>query len=270
MNEAFVGFDSAWADKQPGALVHASFRANKLLSCSTPKPVHFDEAQEIICKLKLKHDHVLVALDQPTLVPNPKGMRPVERVAASLISKLRGGVQPANQNRPQFVSDAPIWRFLEQLGARQDPPASRAGKPGLYLVEVFPALALPALEPQTFERRYAAKYNPKNRRTFCISDWCLVCNAVARHARELGLQSLAEWSICASGKRPDKSLQDKLDAIICLIIAIQWRRSDSDKVALIGDGCSGYMVTPVSTDTKRILKQAADKIGVPFNAHSNF
>jgi predicted RNase H-like nuclease len=39
----------------------------------------------------------LIALDQPALVPNLTGMRPVERVAARLISRLGGGVQPSNR-----------------------------------------------------------------------------------------------------------------------------------------------------------------------------
>src|SRR5208283_1737501 len=52
----------------------------------------------------------LIALDQPTVVPNSTGMRPVDRVAASLAGWLGGGVQPANRGRLGiFSSSSPIY-----------------------------------------------------------------------------------------------------------------------------------------------------------------
>ena len=265
MREAFVGFDSAWAGKTPGGVVHASFDVGRLRFCSDPAPAHFDEAVDLIRKLQDKHDYVLVALDQPTRVPNLDGMRPVERVAGSLIGKLRSGVQPANRGRPFFGPDAPIWRFLGQIRARENPPAARSGEPGLHLVEVFPALAIPAIAPEIFERKRAARYNPENQK-FCKEDWCLVCKAVARHASNFGLPSLAKWISEASAiDRVRKCHQDQLDAIICLVIALHWRRADTDQVAVIGDGQLGYMVTPVTANTRAVLKQAANKKGVPLD-----
>ena len=97
MREAFVGFDSAWGGKQPGGIVSVSFDNGELDSWSRPEPASFECAARIIEKLRDKHNYVLVALDQPTLVPNEKGMRPVEKVASSLICKLGSGVQPASR-----------------------------------------------------------------------------------------------------------------------------------------------------------------------------
>ncbi|ACL56572.1 hypothetical protein [Methylobacterium nodulans] len=95
-------------------------------------PTSFDaalaaiEAEGAACSLRL------VALDQPTLVPNATGMRPVDRVAASLISWLGGGVQPANRAKIGMFDDAaPHWRFKERLGATEDPEASRGASNGL-------------------------------------------------------------------------------------------------------------------------------------------
>ena len=96
MREAFVGFDSAWTDRDPGGIAWATFEQDRLLALPAPEPVRFEDAARIIERLRDECQYVLVAVDQPTLVPNETGMRPVERVAASLISKLRGGVQPAN------------------------------------------------------------------------------------------------------------------------------------------------------------------------------
>ena len=73
----------------------------------------------------------LVALDQPTIVPNAAGARPVERLAASLMGWLGGGVQPANTGRTGlFCPAAPIWRFLAALGATHDPERAATQRPG--------------------------------------------------------------------------------------------------------------------------------------------
>lgn len=265
MREAFVGFDSAWGGKQPGGIVSVSFDNGEFDSWSRPEPASFECAARIIEKLRDKHNYVLVALDQPTLVPNEKGMRPVEKVASSLICKLRSGVQPASRSKSElFGPNAPVWKFLNRIDARENPTVARGARRGLHLIEVFPALALPALEPRIMSRGHAARYNPD--KTFSLCDWKLVANAVARHIEDLGVPLLSQWARMVAGYDiPDKKDQDQLDAAICLIVALQWRRAPSNRVAVIGDGQHGYMVTPVSTETKRILQNAAKEREVPFN-----
>ena len=256
MRETFVGFDSAWGDKKPGGIVRATFTDGKLDRCDGPKPVRFDDAAKIVEELRSDSDYMLIALDQPTLVPNPKGARPVERVAGALVSRLKGGVQPAYRGKPVFGQDAPIWRFLDRIGACQDPLAARNARKGRYLIEVFPALALPALEPVIMKRRRAARYNPDNRKKFQPDDWKLVAKAVERDTEAFGLPQLSRWARSAAGcDKPRKCDQDLLDAVICLLVALRWRRCSC--VAMIGDLERGYMVTPVSAETHKILCRAA-------------
>ena len=82
-----------------------------------PQLTSFAEASEIIKKLRDKCDDVLVAIDQPTIVPNQNRSRPVDGVAAALISRLRSGVQPANRNKAAMFGDnAPIWQFIRDIG----------------------------------------------------------------------------------------------------------------------------------------------------------
>ena len=123
MRETFVGFDSAWGDKKPGGIVRATFTDGKLDRCDGPKPVCFNDAAKIVEELRSDSDYMLIALDQPTLVPNCEGARPVECVAGVLVSRLGGGVQPANCGRPEFGQDAPVWRFLHRIDACQNPLA---------------------------------------------------------------------------------------------------------------------------------------------------
>ena len=268
MREAFIGFDSAWAGKVPGGIVWATFEDQHLAAFVEPRLAGFNDAAQIIDTLRSECDYVLVAVDQPTVVPNETGSRPVDGVARGLISKLGSGVQPANRGKQaMFGSNAPIWRFLERLGASENPPVARTSTHGLHLIEVFPALALPALEPEILQRGRAAHYNPATKKTFSRNDWRLVGGGVRRRASALGIAPLAHWAGQQIGLAvPTKRAQDCLDAAICLIVALEWRRAPRARVAVIGDGRTGYIVTPVSPETRHILERAAIATGVAFDA----
>ena len=165
-----------------------------------------------------------------------------------------------------FGPKAPVWKFLDRLNARQNPPAARTANVGLYLIEVFPALALPALEPDILKRKQKASYNPEKKAKFSLSDWRLVTDAVRSHADTFNLDSLSRWANeKAMLDTPTKSDQDCLDAAICLIIALLWRREKRKLMTVIGDSQNGYMVTPVSAEGKKILKQAAEEKNVPMD-----
>ena len=278
LREAFVGFDSAWAGKTPGGIAAATFSQDRLLETRLPEPAGFDHAAAIVEELASTHHYVLVAIDQPTVVPNQSGSRPVDRVAASLISRLRGGVQPANRGKTRsgrtiqskvrmFGPDAPIWQFLQRLGAMQNPPKARSAASGRHLIEVFPALALLALEPAILHRKRAARYNPANRRRFSRPDWRLVSLATSRHADALRLNALSQWARnLAELPKPSKTDQDCLDAAICLIVALHWRRAPRNQMTVLGDAQTGYMVTPITPATHAILHPAATRRGIPIDA----
>lgn len=264
--ETFVGFDSAWTDKSPGGICWATFVDGCFEEWGEPSCATFDDAAGIIKKLRERSAYTLVALDQPTIVNNKTGMRSVEKVAASLISKLKGGVQPANRSKESmFGDDAPIWKFLNRIGATQNPAEARSAAKGLHLIEVFPALALPSLELCILERKHKASYNP-SKKNFSPEDWRMVAKAVQRHANKLSVAPLAEWAERMARKNPPtKPDQDRLDAAICLIIALYWRRRNMQDMAVIGDTKNGYMVTPVAPQTKEILQKAAEKGKVPMD-----
>src|SRR5690606_31040410 len=107
------------------------------------------------------------ALDQPTIVPNLTGSRPVDKVAASLISWIGGGVQPANRSKKGMFDDtAPVWTFKGALNPIENPEGARTATNGLFIAEVFPALALPSLAVEFCGRLLAPRYNPGRRKTF--------------------------------------------------------------------------------------------------------
>lgn len=286
MREAFVGFDSAWSGRNKGGLAWASFDGNTI-ECHGPQPADFKKALSDIQCIAREHDYLLVAIDQPTIVPNPAGSRPVDGVARSLIQRrLHSGVQPASRKKEAlFGDDAPIWKFLARLQDgpretgepfRQNPHAARTEPTGKFLIEVYPALTLPAWLPVTLTRAmppkgngsekssgsrpkgYAARYNPRGK-TFAPEDWKMVGGAVADRCDRFGLSDLSAWirKVIEEDSKPKKVEQDQMDAVICLLIALMWRRDDAERLALLGDRQSGYMATPVSEETREILAEGA-------------
>lgn len=303
MREAFVGFDSAWGGKK-GGLAWVTFVDGAARPSEEPVAADFEDAATKIKELAGNHDYVLLAIDQPTIVRNQTGSRPVDCVARSLItSRLHSSVQPANRGRESlFGREAPIWNFLERLGPteldspsfRENPGAAITEETGHFLVEVYPALTLPVLVPETLTRKvvpshadkdkkrkpvvgYAARYNPSNK-SFAKGDWETVTKRVAKRCEALDLHSLREWVLSARGmceasppktKPAQKAPQDQLDAVICLLVAVQCRYNPitDESIAVIGDAQRGYMLTPVSEcegGTKETLERSAAEHGVPF------
>ena len=171
MKEAFVGFDSAWAGKTAGAISYAVFRETNLEKVSLPRVADFADAAGIIVDLQGECDDVLVAIDQPIIVNNQAGSRPVDRVADSLMTRIHSGTPSANRNKDTMFGDnAPIWRFINRIRppgmtyrVLKDFEAARMATGETHLIEVYPALSLPAMNPTFMGRKSAARYNPQIR-----------------------------------------------------------------------------------------------------------
>lgn len=264
---SIIGFDSAWTDspKAPGAICTIRIDGDGHRSLVLPALVSFDQALGVIESEQEFSSLRIVSLDQPTIVPNLTSLRPVDRVAASLISWLGGGVQPANRSKIGMFDDtAPIWRFKERLGAMEDPEASRNATAGLFLMEVFPALALPSLDPLFCGRLLGPRYNPARRKTFALAGWQAVIAAVRRIAVEERINGLAEWAdLLLAIAIPRKGDQDRLDAVLCALIGLHWHTAPRSASIMIGDRALGYMIAPASTEVRARLEIAAGRAGVP-------
>ena len=293
MKNGYLGFDSAWALKNKGAICYATFEDGALEKVSLPQPASFESAAEIIGNLKTECDDVLIGIDQPIIVPYNTAGRPADSVARSFMGSLGSAAQSAmrsgrGQQAAMFGDTAPVWNFISSVGACEytgktghagedivnfEVAKNFTGRTGIHLVEVYPALALPALEPGLMEHRHcrsgkwirwAARYNPTRRQTFSVADWKLVSNAVMGCANQFGLQALAQWAMTMAGlNHPSKKDQDKIDAALCLLIALQWRHQ-SHGVRAIGDLATGYIVTPTSGATRQVLAAVCAQRGVSF------
>lgn len=228
-----------------------------------PRLASFAEALALIEAERARAARIFVAIDQPTLVPNATGSRPVDNVAASVVSWLGGGVQPANRSkRGMFDDAAPIWRFKAALAASDDPEAARAAKAGMFLAEVFPALALPSLAAEFCGRKLAPRYNPARKHTFRLEHWHAVVDAVAATGEGLGIGALAAWCRSLPDIPPRKADQDRLDAVICALIGYIWLFEARERSVILGDTVRGFMIVPVVAEIRARLETAASLRGV--------
>lgn len=264
----FTGFDSAWTDnpRKPGAIASIALSADGSLRLSSPEPATFDDARASILAMASKARLHVVAIDQPTIVPNNSGSRPADKVAASLIGKMKGGVQPANRGKAgMFDDDAPIWRFLETIPHTQSPAVAVGADVGQVIMEVFPALAILGLFPRYIERGRQPKYNPERRKTFDVGDWRSLASELAQYGTIAGIADLPDWAGAMSAlAHPGKADQDAMDAVICAIQAFHWWRWGFDGSVVIGDEEAGYIVGAANAWTMNYLKTQADRRSVPF------
>ena len=89
-----------------------------------PQIVDYREAEVVILKWQAEQvpTATIVLLDQPTIVKNAAGQRPVENIVGSPVGLRYGGMQPANTARKEmFGKEAPVWPFLTRFGGPADP-----------------------------------------------------------------------------------------------------------------------------------------------------
>jgi predicted RNase H-like nuclease len=63
--------------------------------------------------------------------------------------------------------------------------------------------------------------------------------------------------------RPTKADQDRLDAMLCLIVGFRWRFGERDGSMLLGSLDEGYMVFPATAAVRERITEAANRLGVP-------
>jgi predicted RNase H-like nuclease len=242
-----VGFDSAWTATNSGAIVGLVHRDDRtFLELGAPQSVDYPEAEALI--LKWQADVIpavtVIMLDQPTIVNNAAGQRPVENIVGSPVSLRYGGVQPANTSKEEmFGAGAPVWPFLRTFGGPVDPlkPAGNT-----WVFETYPVLAMIALEwtrPDVRATGRLPKYNPERRKTFTTADWQHVCGLASAAFNERRLPQTAAWiANVGMSLSPRKREQDGLDACLCLIVAIYF--SEGKDCLMVGDLHTGYIIVP--------------------------
>lgn len=264
MSILLVGFDAAWTANNAGALVG-------LLQCNDrtfrelgpPKIVNYLEAEAMVLDWQAKWapTATIVLLDQPTIVTNAAGQRPVENLVGSPVSLRYGGVQPANTSKAEmFGEQAPVWRFLTRFGGPADPLDCIAGT---RVFEAYPVLTMIALDwtlPDPRPTGRLPKYNPERKKTFSLPDWQHVCERTSAAFFEFGLPQIVQWlDDAARNEAPRKNDQDGLDACLCLLVALHI--STRKDCLMVGNLATGYIVVPYGAGLYSELTSRCNQTG---------
>lgn len=265
MTTLLVGFDSAWTPNNSGALVGVIRTDDGALQeLGLPQVMNYRDAAEAVIgwQHQTKPTETIILLDQPIIVRNSKGQRPVENLVAAPVGLRYGGVQPANTAKIEmFGEDAPVWKFLAQFGGAADPHEPNTNT---QVFETYPVLAMIALgwilpDPVRTTGRLP-KYNPQRTKTFSIHDWEHVCLRTLSEFDAYGLSELAEWLAVQAGNRsPQKADQDRLDSCICLLVSLYL--ADLRECLMVGDMDTGYIVVPSGNILRDELHACCDRTG---------
>lgn len=118
-------FDSAWAAHNFGAILGVRRWDNGAFDeLGVPQIVDYLEAEAVIANWQAEFTPTatIVMLDQPTIVTNTTGQRPVENIVGCPVSLRYGAIQPASTSRLEmFGPAAPLWRFLGRFNGASNP-----------------------------------------------------------------------------------------------------------------------------------------------------
>lgn len=238
------GYDSAWGVGNRGALAYLRVKSSQdgqvvFDLIGSPTTVDWTQAAANVIATK----PVALAIDQPLVVANATGCRPIERLLAQQLHGAHCAAYPANTSNPCFSANAPLWGFLNALdasGFSHDPCGARQGAPtaltGHRYFECYPHLAILGLTG----RQTILKYKVRHRNA---ADWQSLLALLA---------SRVNGFTPASFSAHTKSNEDKVDAVVCALVAGYWL-ADASSSEIIGSLSTGYIVSPLSPMTRQAL-----------------
>jgi predicted RNase H-like nuclease len=190
----------------------------------------------------------VVAFDAPVIVANPSGNRGCERLMARYFGRFHAYCHAANTANPSFAAGPRALRLAEALGLAVDPDSSAARR----ALEVYPHPALVALFDLPRVLQYKAK--PGRDLEHLRSEMQRLVDgleSLADASPPLLLKDNPDWQHIrttvrnATRKVDLKRVEDAIDGVVCAYIAA-YATAQPDRVRVLGDGLTGYILTPVT------------------------
>ena len=238
MGVTLIGLDLAWGESNPSGAVRLERAGDGVLVAAEHVCLGGDDELLTWLDARVGAGPALVAVDAPLVAPNPGGTaRRCDRLVSRRFARFDAGVYPANRER----CPRPL-RLAAELVARGwtlDPWKGRKGRWRCAL-EVFPHAAAVGL--LGLDRIVKYKKGPvAARRAGLARLQELLHERLPR--LDPPLRPFAREQVPALRGRALKSLEDRLDALLCAAMAARWlERPWSCEV--IGDPAGGYILVP--------------------------
>jgi predicted RNase H-like nuclease len=159
----------------------------------------------------------MVAVDAPTLIANPRGMRPCDRQSHRYFGRYHAGCYPANLARPFAPRTLGLGLRLEDRGFSHA-PRIQPQVAGRYQIEVFPHAATVMLFNLSQIVKYKKGRLAERRQGLQRLRQLMLAHLPQAEPPLIGLQ-LPEVPM---GGAALKALEDQLDALLCAYVAAHW------------------------------------------------
>lgn len=187
----------------------------------------------------------MVAVDAPTVIPNPTGMRQPDRLAHRYFGKYHAGCYPANQASAFAPKLLAFSQALTDQGFSHA-PTLEPQQLGRYQIEFFPHPAMVHLFGLTRILKYK-KGRIAQRRQELERLRSLLRLHLPNHTPRLMLEHLPS---IPKGGAALKAVEDQLDSIVCAYGAAHWWYWGHQRNQVLGDLESGYIVVPTPYDVR--------------------
>jgi predicted RNase H-like nuclease len=238
----FIGIDFGWKS-QPSGLCCLELKNGKLQILDLDRQDSIADIFTWMEKMSAIDEPAMVAVDAPTLIPNPTGSRLPDKLTHKYFGKYHAGCYPANRNLPFSDRTLKFGLQLESFGFLHA-PTIEPQKLGRYQIEVFPHPAIVNL----FNLERILKYkkgllNQRRLELIKLLDYILDILPI----QEPALSCLSLQRFIPEIPHPGKALketEDKLDSLICAYVGAYWWYWGIQRNLVLGNLDTGYIVIP--------------------------
>lgn len=237
----FIGIDLGWTTGASG-LCCLSWADNQLHILNLDRRESNQDILSWIDSYAAAPAPAIIAVDAPTLIPNATGMRLPDKLTHKHFHRYHAACYPANLGRPFAQRTVEFGLSLEARGFFHA-PVIKPQNLGRFQIEVFPHPAIVNL----FGLERILKYKKgklSERRAELIKLRQYILDYLPNLEPAVKLTDLPEVPLTGLAM---KSLEDKLDSLICAYVGAYWWYWGLEKNLVLGDRDTGYIVIPAST-----------------------
>jgi predicted RNase H-like nuclease len=249
-----IGVDFGWSSGASG-LCCLAWQGNTLEVMELTTILEIKDILGWIDRQTGNNAPALIAIDAPTIINNPTGMRLADKLTHKHFGRYHAGCYPANLG----LKFAPrTTGFSQSLLARnfQHAPKIEPQQLGRYQIEVFPHPATINLFGLARILKYKkGRLADRSKELTKLRGY--ITDILPKLEPVLSLSSLNYLPVIATQQtgKELKAIEDQLDSLLCAYIAAYWWYWGITKNMVLGDLDTGFIVIP---NPVKIVPQAGD------------
>ena len=257
----FIGIDLGWRSGASG-LCCLDWQDNCLEILDLTTKLEIESILTWIDRWVAHKEPALIAVDAPTIIPNETGMRLPDKLTHKYFGRYHAGCYPANLSRPFAQRTVNFGFSLEKRGFIHA-PTLEPQQLGRYQIEVFPHPATVNL----FSLDRILKYKKgrlSDRATELIKLHNYIATVLPTLTPTIDLKQTKTSPLSSSSPLPHippkiigkelKTIEDRLDSLLCAYIAAHWWYWGEERNWVLGDINTGYIIVPGPQDPENVAQ----------------